>query len=331
MEFEIKALPDMVEIVDVGPRDGLQNLPYFVPTEVKMELIRRMAAAGVKKMEVTSFVHPKAIPQMADASKIAEYTVENAVNWGLTPLAMVPNLNGAQAAYAAGVRNVNYVMSVSEAHNQANINRTVQASLDELVNIIAALPDLKINLSLATVFGCPFAGEVQTDEILYVIKNGMDRGITAVTLCDTIGVANPLQTKCVIEAVQQSFPSLSVALHMHDTHGMALANTLIAISSGITRFETSIGGLGGCPFAPGAAGNLATEDLNNMLLRMGIKTGINPVQYETVVSFVQQNIYSSLMSHMSKARSYQEFNFFQTKNNSVQNDYNIASQKACSR
>jgi len=302
--------PEKVEIIEVGSRDGLQNLPDYVPTEIKKELIKRIVSAGVKKMEVTSFVHPKAIPQMADAVEVAEYAVQNAFEWGLTPMALVPNLKGAQSAYAAGIKNVNYVISVSEAHNKANINRTIQASLAELDNIIQALPDLQINLSMATTFGCPFNGEVPTKDILQLIQCGIDRGITAVTLCDTIGVANPLQTLGVISEVEQTFPTLSIGVHMHDTHGMGLANTLMAMSLGITRIETAIGGLGGCPFAPGAAGNLATEDLNNMLLRMGIQTGIDPVRYAEEVSFVQEKIQSTLLSHLSKARSYQEFSFY---------------------
>jgi len=225
-------------------------------------------------------------------------------------MALVPNLKGAQSAYTAGIKNVNYVISVSEAHNKANINRTIQASLAELDNIIQALPELHINLSLATTFGCPFNGEVPTKDILQLIQCGVDRGITAVTLCDTIGVANPMQTLGVISEVEQTFPSLSLGVHMHDTHGMGLANTLMAMSLGITRIETAIGGLGGCPFAPGAAGNLATEDLNNMLLRMGIQTGIDSIRYAEEVSFVQQKIQSTLLSHLSKARSYQEFSFY---------------------
>lgn len=305
--------PSKVEIVEVGSRDGLQNLPDFISTNIKMELIQRLAAAGVKKMEVTSFVHPKAIPQMADDAKVAEYAVQNAEQWGITPFALVPNLRGAQSAYAAGIRNVNYVISVSEAHNKANINRTVQASLEELDNILGALPDLKVNLSMATAFGCPFNGGVPTDDILGLIQNVVDRGIKEVTLCDTIGVANPVQTTGVITSVQKAFPELSIGIHMHDTHGMGLSNALMAISLGVTRIETAVGGLGGCPFAPGAAGNMATEDLNNMLVRMGIGTGINPVKYEEVVSFVQESIQASLLSHLSRTRSYQEFCFYPYK------------------
>lgn len=305
-----KAWPATVEIVDVGPRDGLQNLPDFVPTAVKMKLLEHLAAAGVRKMEVTSFVHPKAIPQMADAAQVAAYAVENSARWGVIPVALAPNLKGAQGAYACGLRQVNYVMSVSEAHNKANINRTVQASLAELDNIISALPELTINLTLATVFGCPFTGAVPVEEVLRIIRQGVDKGITAITLCDTIGVANPLQTESVIAAVQQEFPNLSVAIHMHDTHGMGLANALAAMSLGVSRFETAVGGLGGCPFAPGAAGNLATEDLNNMLVRMGVQTGIDPARYAEAVTFVQANIQSSLLSHLSRARSYGEFCFY---------------------
>ncbi len=302
--------PAEVEITEVGPRDGLQNLCNYIPAETKIELIKRLAGAGAKRIEVTSFVHPKAIPQMADAVTVAEFAVQNAEQLGIKPMALVPNLKGAQTAYAAGLKEVNYVISVSEAHNKANINRTVQASLEELENIIAALPDLKINLSMATAFGCPFVGEVPTEDILRLAQNVIDRGVTGITLADTIGVANPLQTLGVVGAVQQAYPEVSIGLHMHDTHGAGLANTLMAMSLGVTRIESAVGGLGGCPFAPGAAGNMATEDLNNVLLRMGVKTGIDPVAYQECVSFVQEHIQPSLLSHLSKARSYQEFSFY---------------------
>ncbi|MBP2639355.1 MAG: yngG [Firmicutes bacterium] len=302
--------PAEVEIVEVGPRDGLQNLPDYVPAETKIELIKRLAGAGTKIMEVTSFVHPKAVPQMADAVKVAEFAVQNADQLGFKPLALVPNLKGAQTAYATGLREVNYVISVSAAHNKANINRTIEASLEELENIIVALPELKINLSMATAFGCPFTGEVPTEDILRLTQSAIDRGVTTITLADTIGVANPVQTLGVIRAVQQAYPDISIGIHIHDTHGAGLANTLMAMSLGITRVESAVGGLGGCPFAPGAAGNMATEDLNNVLLRMGIRTGIDPVRYQESVSFVQEHIQASLLSHLSRARSYQEFSFY---------------------
>jgi len=310
MEKSTIVWPAEVEIVEVGPRDGLQNLPNYVPAETKIELVKRLASAGAKIIEVTSFVHPKAIPQMADAVKVAEFAVQNADQLGFTPLALVPNLKGAQTAYATGLREVNYVISVSEAHNKANINRTVEASLEELGNIITALPDLKINLSMATSFGCPFTGEVPTEDILRLVQSVIDMGVTKITLADTIGVANPAQTFGVVHAVQQAYPDISIGIHMHDTHGTGIANTLMAMSLGITHVESAVGGLGGCPFAPGAAGNMATEDLNNMLLRMGVRTGIDPVRYQESVSFVQENIQASLLSHLSRARSYQEFSFY---------------------
>ena len=308
-----KELPKTVEIVEVAPRDGLQNLTQMIPAETKKELLRRLAEAGVKEMEVTSFVHPKAIPQMADASEIASYAVKEAKTFGIHPFALVPNLRGAQSAWEAGLREVNYVISVSVSHNKANINRTHEQSIEELANIRAALPGMKINVALATVFGCPFEGEVTADQTIALIEQVQKYQIGIVTLSDTIGVATPLQVQEVITKVQSKFPDLKLGVHFHDTHGRALLNVWTALSFGVTRIETAGGGLGGCPFAPGAAGNLATEDLLSLLMRSGIETGIETgidfTKYLTVVAWIRENIEPNLLSHLSKSRSYEELSF----------------------
>ncbi|EAX47437.1 pyruvate carboxyltransferase [Thermosinus carboxydivorans Nor1] len=299
MEF-----PSRVEVVEVGPRDGFQNIKTFIPTAVKLQIIAQLIAAGVRKMEVTSFVHPKAIPQMADAAEIASTVCAKYQEADFVPLALVPNLVGAKNAYRCGIREVAYVISASEKHNLANINRTRDQSLVELASITSELPDLKVRLDVATAFGCPFLGRVDDGLVLSLIEAGLQRGISTVVLCDTIGVANPKQVYNLVRAVQNAFPNIPLGLHLHDTRGMGLANTLAGLAAGVTSFETSVGGLGGCPFAPGAAGNTATEDMVNMLQAMGVATGIDLDKCLAVVQTVRDHIQAELTGHMGKACRY---------------------------
>lgn len=299
-------LPKQVKIVEVGPRDGFQNIKTFIPTETKLSVIEGMIAAGVQVMEVTSFVHPKAIPQMADATEVAKNIVDNYKKSSFSGLALVPNLTGAKKAYACGLREVSYVISASEAHNLANINRTREQSLADLSSILTEVPELGVSLDIATSFGCPLGGKVQEERVLSLIESALNIGVKSVVLCDTIGVANPKQVFNLVKIVQKVFSGVNFGLHLHDTRGMGLANTLAGLEAGITTFETSIGGLGGCPFAPGAAGNTATEDLVNMFHDMGIPTGINLDQYLTVVQMVRDQIQSVLTGHMAYARKYDD-------------------------
>lgn len=300
MEF-----PARVEVVEVGPRDGFQNIKTFIPTAMKLQVIEQLIAAGVRKMEVTSFVHPKAIPQMADAIEIAEAVCAKYQEVDFVPLALVPNLVGAKNAYRCGIREVAYVTSASEQHNLANINRTREQSLAELASITAELPDLKVRLDVATAFGCPFQGRVNENLVLSLIEAGLQRGVATVVLCDTIGVANPKQVYNLVRAVRAAFPDVPLGLHLHDTRGMGLANTLAGLAAGVTMFETSVGGLGGCPFAPGAAGNTATEDMVNMLHAMGVDTGIDLDKYLAAVQTVRDHIQPELTGHMVKACKYE--------------------------
>ncbi|MDU2064777.1 MAG: hydroxymethylglutaryl-CoA lyase [Sporomusaceae bacterium] len=297
-------LPQQVEVIDVGPRDGFQNIKEWIPTEVKMEIIDGLMAAGVKSIEVTSFVHPKAIPQMADATTVAAAALEKYQQVGLKAKALVPNLQGAKKAYSQGIREVTYVISASEKHNLANINRTREQSLADLAAIIKELPDLTIRLAAATSFGCPFAGQVPEELVLSLIQSAVDLGVNYVVLCDTIGVGDPKQVYSLVQAVKTNYPNITVALHLHDTRGMGLANTLAGLEAGITVFESAIGGLGGCPFAPGAAGNTATEDMINMFHRMGIQTGIDLDQYLSVVEIVKTKIQPVLTGHLASACKY---------------------------
>lgn len=298
-------LPDQVEVVEVGPRDGFQNIKTPIPAATKLAVIDAMIAAGVRSMEVTSFVHPKAIPQMADAADVARNVFAKYRDKGLRAMALVPNLTGAKKAYDCGIREITYVISASEKHNLANINRTREQSLTDLKGIIAELPGLKVRLDVATAFGCPFLGKVAAELVTSLIEAAVDIGVGSVILCDTIGIANPKQVSELVAVVKDKFADVPLGLHLHDTRGMGLANTLAGLEAGIATFEASVGGLGGCPFAPGAAGNTASEDMINMLQEMGVKTGIDLDQYLGAVKIVRDRIQNVLTGHMAYACKYE--------------------------
>ena len=264
-----------IQVCEVGPRDGFQSLKCaMIPTEQKIGIIEELLAAGVKHMEFTSFVSPKAIPQMADAAEVTKAVLARHPDVDL--FALVPNLRGASNAYALGLRKVCYVVSLSVSHNKANINRTHEQSLAAFQEIRAAYPDLQIIVDLATAFGCPFEGKFEDPSaIVTFLKDYVDAGMTEVCLCDTIGIADPTQVKALIGAVKAAYPALHLAVHFHDTRGLGMVNTLTAIEAGVDEIQSALGGLGGCPFAPGASGNLATEDAVWMLNEMGYETGIS--------------------------------------------------------
>jgi hydroxymethylglutaryl-CoA lyase len=305
--------PSLVRVTDITGRDGFQNITEWIPTETKTAVIDLIAVAGIAKMEITSFVSPKAIPQMADAVRIVEHVREKFPQVAIVALA--PNLRGAENAVKAGVPEISYVISASAAHNKANINRTHEESLNDLASISKEFPDLKINLSMSTVFGCPFTGETPVKQVLWLLGEALGRGAKSVSLCDTIGVANPAQVKYVVGALKEKHPDFPMALHLHDTHGMGLANTFAALEAGVDCFETAVGGLGGCPFAPGAAGNTSTEDMINMLHRMGLSTGIDLEKLLRAAAVVKEKIHPGLTGHLASARSYAEFCFFPCSSN----------------
>ena len=267
------ALPDTVRIMDVGPRDGLQNEPKMLPTAQKIQLVQALCAAGVHEIEVTSFTHPRWIPNLADAEDVVRATRD----MGFTSFALVPNRRGLDRALAAGVDGVTLVMSVTDGHNQANLNRSAADSLEELLTLhaLAAQAGLKVRVSLSVVFGCPFAGAVSPDAVVQVIDRFVAAGARRIGLCDTIGVALPHQVHALSAQLMARHRDVEFELHLHDTRGMALANAFAGLLAGIKSFDAAIGGLGGCPYAPGATGNSASEDLNAMLTGMGIATGIN--------------------------------------------------------
>ena len=304
-------LPETATIVDVTTRDGFQIIKDWIPTEFKMNVLDKLVAAGVSAIEISSFVSPKAVPQMADAADLTRYMNEKHPDTAFSVLA--PNLRGVQNAAEAGAKEVNYVISASKAHNEANIRRTHEESLADLAAITEAFPDIRVNLAVATTFGCPFSGPVPTDVTITIIREALKRGIASVTLADTIGVANPLQVKSVLADVRKAFPDLEIRVHMHDTHGMGLANMAAALEQGVNIFETAAGGLGGCPFAPGAAGNTATEDTVNMLHRMGVQTGIDLAKYLEVVALIKENVNAPLPGRFATARNFFEYCFFDPK------------------
>lgn len=262
-----------IEIVEVGPRDGFQNLCDYIPTEDKLRFIDGLADAGIRHIQITSFVSPKAIPQMRDAMEVARESLSRHPDLNL--FALVPNLRGAQSAREAGLNKVSNVISLSESHNKANIRKTHDESFTELDKILDSSGDMNVSIDVATAFGCPFEGHIPVSRLLDFIGRAHDKGIREFTLCDTTGMANPSQVREVVQKVTEAFPDTVFQAHIHDTRNMGMVNTLAAIESGINHVQSTLGGLGGCPFAPGASGNTATEDLVNMLNAMGFETGVD--------------------------------------------------------
>ncbi|WP_019120306.1 hydroxymethylglutaryl-CoA lyase [Brevibacillus massiliensis] len=263
-----------VQIIEVGPRDGLQNEAEFVPTEKKLQLIDKLLDAGITRMEATSFVHPKKVPQMSDASdimcKLQEY---KNVSFG----ALVPNRRGFERAREQRIDEVNWVTAASQTFNARNINQSIEENFEAFVQLVPLMKEagVKIRFSIATSFGCPFEGKVDEDKVLSLALAAFKAGADEVGLADTIGIAVPDHVYSLCSKVLKYSRSDSVAIHLHDTRGLALANTYAAYTAGIRLFEAAVGGLGGCPFAPGAAGNVATEDVVYMFERMNVKTGID--------------------------------------------------------
>lgn len=265
-------LPTDVRITEVGPRDGLQNEPHNLPTAHKIDMIRQLAAAGCKEVEATAFVSPKAIPNLADAAEVMRGTA----GLGITRFALIPNAKGYQRALDAGADGITLVMSATDSHNRKNLNQTVAESMAELAPLAARARDdgLAARLSVSMVFGCPFEGNPGLDRIRAIVDRMAGHGFTRIGLCDTIGIANPLQVHDQVSRLVQEFAGLEFELHFHNTYGRGLANVLAGLQAGVTRFDSCVGGLGGCPFAPGATGNIATEDLVSMLDASGVRTGI---------------------------------------------------------
>jgi hydroxymethylglutaryl-CoA lyase len=267
-------LPGRVTICEVGPRDGFQIEPVFVPTETKIEVVDRLSEAGVPVIEVTSFVHPRVVPQMRDAEQVMAGIRRRP---GTVYAALVPNDKGAVRAADAGADELRTVISASESHNVANVNMSVEESLGKLAAVgdVAARAGIPVMAGISTAFGCPFEGDVPLARLEWLCGRLAALGVRGIALADTTGMANPAQVARTFAALAPRWPSLAWALHTHDTRAMAIPNVLAAMEGGITAFDGSIGGLGGCPFAPGASGNVCTEDLVHCLHAMGVQTGID--------------------------------------------------------
>ena len=268
------ALPDAVSVYEVSPRDGLQNEPGIVPLEGKKRIIRALAAAGLKRIEATSFVSPKWVPQLADAGDLlAELPPPD----GVTFSALVPNEKGLERARESRLPEIAVFLSSSETHNRLNTNKSVDASLDLFAGIVPQARELGIRVRayVSTVWGCPYEGPIPVDRSVSIARRLVEMGCYQVALSDTIGVGTPRQTKEIVQAALRELAVEQIALHLHDTRGTALANVLVGLELGVRHFDASIGGLGGCPYAPGASGNLATEDLVFLLEGMGLPTGID--------------------------------------------------------
>jgi hydroxymethylglutaryl-CoA lyase len=267
-------LPERVSVYEVGPRDGLQNESASVGTVLKLRLIEALTQAGLERIEVTSFVSPRWIPQLADADELARTLAPAA---GVSYSALCPNDRGLERARAAGLREIAVFLSASETHNRRNIAKSVAHTLDVFRRVLpqALAYGMRVRGYVSTTWGCPYEGEIDPKRALALAKTLLELGCYQISLGDTIGVGTPLQTKRILERFLGELPADKLAMHMHDTRGQALANVLVGIELGIRTFDAAIGGLGGCPYAPGASGNLATEDLVYMLDGMGVATGVD--------------------------------------------------------
>ena len=293
-------LPKKVSIVEVGPRDGLQNVAQFIPTETKLRIIKRLSDAGIQRMEITSFVNPKAIPQMKDAATV----IEGVLDWtGPRFCVIVPNLRGAERAIEAGARELSAVLSATESHNQVNVGRSIEESLEETTRIkkLCENNDVWLRASLATCFGCPFEGKVKIERVRAIVARLIEIGVEEVVLCDTTGMGNPVLVQTIIQNIRNVAEPSMLAVHFHNTRGTGIANTMSALEQGITTVESSVGGIGGCPFSPGATGNVATEDYVNLFQDMGIETGIDLDRTINCAKFVEEVVPSDLDSYLLRA------------------------------
>jgi hydroxymethylglutaryl-CoA lyase len=288
---------------DVTLRDGLQD-EAPIPTDTKLAIYGQLVRAGIRELELTSFVRPDRVPAMADAEAMAARTADlgngavGPVRWGL-----VLNLRGAQRALSAGLRHLQYVVSVSEEHNLANAGRPVVASLADLAGITRLAGDAgaTVEVTLSTAFGCPYAGPVGVDQVVGVAEQALAAGVGAVSLADTIGVAVPTEVTALVHATRRAAGGVPVAVHLHDTRGLGVANALAAIDAGVDRVDGTVGGLGGCPFAPGASGNMAIEDLAHALDAMGVPTGIDLDELLVAAGMACEAVGRTVQSHVGVA------------------------------
>ena len=293
------SLPKSIRIVEVGPRDGLQNESTIISTAKKAEFIQLLVAAGLKDIEVASFVHPKWVPQLADAQElISQLEPHEDVRYS----ALVPNMKGLERAMASGIRRIAVFTAASETFNRKNINMGIQESIDVFKPVVAEA--LKNGLSargyVSTCFVCPYEGPITKEKVGDVAGALFSLGVDEVSIGDTIGAATPREVEDTVGYLLAQFPASKLAMHFHDTYGMAVANVYQSLQMGITTFDSSAGGLGGCPYAPGASGNVATEDLLYLLDRLGIETGVDLKLVRQASHFIGQELARELPSRVLK-------------------------------
>jgi hydroxymethylglutaryl-CoA lyase len=290
----------MIEICEVGPRDGLQNEPKLVSTETKVELINKLIDSGIRIIEAVSFVNKKVVPQMADAEEVMRLVPKRD---DVRYAGLVLSRSGLERALHTDVDFLHVVTTTSDSFNLRNGKRTVDQAVEELTKVIEEGASLKgVAGVLGTAFGCPFEGEVSLSRVLKVAESFLKAGCTEITLADTTGMANPLQVQNVVSAFQQEFgEDLTLGLHFHNTRGLGLANILAGYQAGVTRFDSSIGGLGGCPFAPKAVGNVCTEDMVNMFRGMNLETGTDLESLVETAKWLEQSMERSLDGMLMKA------------------------------
>lgn len=289
-----------VEITDVTARDGFQLIKTWIPTSEKISFINSMINAGVKRIEVTSFVSPKAVPQLKDAKEVLQ-AIEKKEEVKI--VALVPNQKGAMLALECPIDEINVVVSISESHNMKNVRRTVKESIAEINEISRLMQQegKKVTVSLSTTFGCPFEGITPIENLIEVIGSLKSNSISSFALSDTTGMANPKQVFEYTTQLRSSFPNQEFTLHLHNTRGMGLANLIAGYQAGITKFDASTGGIGGCPFAPGATGNVCTEDVVHMFEQMGIETGIDLNQLINISKGLESLLGYTLPGQVMKA------------------------------
>lgn len=293
-------LPERVTIHEVCPRDGFQPEERWIPTETKIEIIDALSRTGVSEIQATSFVHPRAIPQLRDAEEVVGGMTKQP---GVRYDALVPNLRGAQRAAGTAVDIWHLMLSASESHNRENGNRTIAETLAGFPDVVELAQEhgVEVQGGLAVAFGCPYEGEVPLEQLIRVVSEYVALGIEHVSLGDTTGMANPMQIYETMTRLQERFPDTSWTLHLHDTRGMALANVVAGLQAGIDHYDSAAGGLGGCPYAPGATGNVATEDLVHMLHLMDIETGVNLDGVIAIAARLQDVVGHPLESRVLKA------------------------------
>lgn len=293
----------MIKIVEVGPRDGLQNEKVILPTEDKFNFIRLLADAGLKTIEVTSFVKAPAIPQMSDAPILFEKVKGSLSNQNIAFPCLVPNLKGYEAAKALGVKEVALFSATSNSFTKKNINASIDESFERMREVAneAKRDGIKIRGYISTAFGCPYEGDMSIEQLVDVTRRFLDLGVYEVSIGDTIGVAVPSQVRRFLKVLKKEFPIEKLAMHLHDTRGMALTNILVSLEEGVTSFDSSAGGIGGCPYAKGATGNVATEDVWYLLESQGLKTGIDLHKLTQASSFILDKLNRQTESKFLKA------------------------------